>query len=139
MKSAAEELMEFCHDKGFGKIGEDLFYGLALNDLRKFESLIFRESRGGGYERTLTGVAFEHAFVEIQVRGDKPSDCVSRLESIRSCIEGEIKGWVSDGKMHYECAFATVPPRLLTFNNEDKYMYVLVLKVMRRPSVDKKP
>lgn len=132
MKSSAEELMEFCHKHEFGKIGEDLFYALAFNDLRKFECYIFRDTRGGEYVRRLTGIALEIDHVEIQIRGDRPGVCVAKLNTIRDCIEKNIKGYTSEDGIRYESAFALAPPRMITYNNEDKYMYTIVMRVMRK-------
>ena len=134
MKSSAEELMEFCHKGDFGKIGDNLFYALAYNDLRKFECYIFRDTRGGEYIRRLTGIALEIDNVEIQMRGDRPGECVKKLNAVREFIETNIKGYVSPDGQTYESAYAIAPPRVITYNNEDKYMYTMVMRVMRKHS-----
>ncbi len=130
MKSCAEELMEYCEKKGVGKIGEDLFYTISLNDLRRFESFIFRDVQRGFFERRLDGIVFEVNYVEIQIRGDFPDKCYSRLSSLIPIIE-KMKGHKSKSKVNYESVLVSYPPTMVTFNTDDKFVYFMLVKVMR--------
>jgi hypothetical protein len=133
MRSCAEELMEYCQDKGVGKAGETLFYGQGFNDEQNFEAVIFNDARGGYYERRLDGIAFEHGIVDVQARGPIPGDAFAKLNRVRGVLE-TMKGHVSDSKTHYESVLAISSPRMLMYDRGRNYIYAMAIKVMRRPS-----
>ena len=132
MKSAAEELMDYCQSKGIGKVGELLFYGRMFDTTaNKQEAVIFIDATDGTYERRFDAIAFENNMVDIQVRSDTPGRGYELLDRIRVCIEG-IKGYISQDKTEYEAAFATSPPKLLIYSRADMYVHSMPIKVMRR-------
>ena len=132
MKSAAEELMDYCDSKGVGKVGVTLFFTRIFDETKsRQEAIVFIDTDNGSFARRLVGIAYENDYVEVQIRSDTPSRAYELATRVSTTLEN-IKGYVSADKTKYDYAYAQHPPRLLMYSRGDAYVYTVLYKVMRQ-------
>lgn len=131
MTSCAETLMDYCQAKGIGKVGETLFFGMAFNDEQNADILLFNDADGGSYMRRLDGIAYHLNYVSIRAIGSIPADCFAKLERSRVELE-KIRKQTLEGGMWYEIVLAQSPPKMVYYTPNNKFVYDVIYKVMRK-------